>query len=179
MLRKLAAVVLLVGLCTPYSCDVRPISVLYPTPSPDPWGLFSLGVPVLAALWYALATLVPALARRFKRGGDTFPRALCVLATVLIGFYVVSQATDSTGRFSDWLALGVAALWSVTLALWALRRASAAARIPLLLLAIVGLPVLFLFHPPSALQYGGWILTAGYLLAVLAEVRDLARPTNG
>jgi hypothetical protein len=52
-----------------------------------------------------------------------------------------------------------------------------AARLPLVLLTAIGVPaVAYLvgFLRDGALQVGGWVFTAGWILAVLAEAQVLA-----
>ena len=68
LLKKLAAALLLVGLVLPYGCDARPIAVLWSS-GDDLALLFTVGVPVLAAIAYGLHALLPALARFHERHG--------------------------------------------------------------------------------------------------------------
>ena len=65
MLKKLAAVVLLVGLVLPYSCDTRPITGSWE----GAHRILMFGVPVLVTIAYALHQLWPALARFHERNG--------------------------------------------------------------------------------------------------------------
>jgi hypothetical protein len=177
MLRKLAAVLLLIGLCTPHSCDVRPIEQLVPRSGADPWGLFLLGIPVLAALVYVAFALLPAAARGIRAHGAAVRGVASGLFHLLSLGYLVMQYLDSRGRAkvdaAGWTFLVLALVWSSGLIFWSRTRGEKADQAPLVLLALVGLPVVFFFWPPSALKAGGWVLTTGYLMAVLAETREL------
>jgi hypothetical protein len=175
MLRKTAAVLLLIGLCTPHSCDVRPIEQL--VPRSDPWGMILLGIPVLAALVYVAFALLPPVGRWIRAHGAAVRGIASGLFHLVALGYLVMEYLDSRGRANvdadAWAFLVLALVWSSGLIFWSRRRGEKADQAPLVLLALVGLPVLFFFWPPSALEYGGWILTTGYLLAVLAEMREL------
>jgi len=179
MLRKLAAVLILIGLCTPYSCDVRPVSLLIPEGGFDPWTWVfpAVTIPVLAAIAYIVLSLLPGTAAWVGRRAGTIRGLLAVLFGVMAGAWLGGQLGDIRGRehidVSDWTMLAAGLAWSVGLLLWTRRRGAAADPVPMTLLAILGLPVVFCFHPPSALRYGGWILTSGYALAVIAEYRTL------
>jgi len=177
MLRKLAAVLILIGLCTPYSCDVRPVMLLAPKAGADPWSLPASMIPVLAAIAYVALSLLPGTGAWARRRGATIRGLLAVLFGVMAGAWLVGQMGDARGKehidVSDWTMLSAGLAWSVGLLLWTRRRGAAADPVPMTLLAILGLPVVFCFYPPSELRYGGWILTAGYFLAVLAEYRTL------
>jgi len=183
MLRKIAAVLLLIGLCTPYSCDVRPVSLLAPKAGGDPWGYPATLIPVLAAMVYVAISLLPGAGAWAGRRGATIRGLLAVLFGVMAGAWLVGQMGDARGRehidVSDWTMLAAGLAWSVGLLLWTRRRGASADQVPLMLLAILGLPVVFCFYPPSGLRYGGWILTAGYFLAVVAEARALQEAPVG
>jgi hypothetical protein len=59
---------------------------------------------------------------------------------------------------------------------WGQARGSKAERLPLLLLTAEGVPLIAYFIETlvaGALAYGGWVFTAGYLLAVAGEVQGL------
>jgi hypothetical protein len=58
---------------------------------------------------------------------------------------------------------------------WQQSRATKAQRLPLLLLTIVGVGAVYAFAGwvGDGLQYGGWVFTAGWLLAVGAEMSEL------
>jgi len=177
MLRKLAAVLILIGLCTPYSCDVRPVSLLVPKSGADPWSLPATMIPVLAAVAYVALSLLPGARTWVGRRAPAIRGLLAVLFGVMAGAWLGGQIGDIRGRehidVSDWTMLVAGLAWSVGLLLWTRRRGAAADPVPMTLLAILGLPVVFCFYPPSALRYGGWILTSGYALAVIAEARAL------
>ena len=171
MLKRLAAVLLLVGLCLPYSCDARPITAVWA----DAETILMVGIPVLVSVAYALHVLVPALARFHERNGAALHGVFRATYLVLAGAYL-SFALHKEGEHADRfhaviaIALTAAVLW------WQQRRGTKAQRLPLLLLVIVGLPEVLYFlsgiHTHD-LKIGGWIFTVGYLLAVGLEGRDL------
>jgi len=184
MLKKLAAVLLLIGLCTPYSCDVRPVTLLVPKAGGDPWSYPATLIPVLAAIAYVALSLLPGAGAWIGRRAGTIRGVLAVLFGVMAGAWLVGQIDDMLGReridVSDLIMLVARLAWSVGLLLWTRRRGAAADPVPMTLLAILGLPVVFCFYPPSELRYGGWILTAGYFLAVIAEAQAFPRaPARG
>ena len=169
MLRKLAAALVLVGLCLPYACDVRPVT--------DVWDSAAhagmLGVPVLAALLYVLGELVPAATGALERHGPAVHGVLRAVFFLLAGACVVSAIQNGSGAPQR---LGTAAAVLVTggLLVWQQGRGTKAQRVPLLLLAILGIPVVQL---PIVLEFelktGGWLVTAGWALAALEEMRLL------
>lgn len=172
MLKRLAAVLLAVGLCLPYGCDVRPATGVW---SSIPSAAF-LGVPVLLGFAYALYALVPAVADLLEHRGQTLHGSLRLCYFVLAGGYLAMAITKSDGWPGP---IDVAVMLVATGALfyWEQGRGTKAARVPLLLLMCFGVPaVAYLtgFLREGGLQYGGFVVTAGWLLALLAETRILA-----
>jgi len=169
MLRKLAAVVVLVGLCLPYACDSRAITSVWGT-VPD---AVMFGIPVLAAVCYGVLRLVPAVTMGVGRVGPPLFALLRVLYILLAGAYLLSavrQAASATERVGVALALLVTGVVLV----WQGGKGTTAQRVPLLLLAILGLAVVdLLVLTQLELQAGGWLVTAGWILAVLEEGRLL------
>lgn len=175
MLKKLAAVVLVVGLCFPYSCEFRPII--------DAWdeaaGIVGIGIPVLVAVVYALQTLVPGASRYFAAQGQMLHGLLRMVYFVLAGFYLGDAIRDTT-QTKDQLSTGLALVATGALLYWQQSRGSKADRLPLLLLTGLGLPVLSYFlsgiigRAPH-LEIGAWLVTAGWLLATVLEAMDLSK----
>lgn len=169
MLRKLAAALVLAGLCLPYACDVRPVAGVWDSAAHV--GL--LGVPVLAALLYVLGELVPPFAGALERHGPAAHGVLRAVFLLLASAYLVSAIQGEAGAPQR---LGTAAALLVTggLLVWQQGRGTKGQRVPLLLLAILGIPVVQL---PVVLEFdlktGGWLVTAGWALAVLEEMRLL------
>jgi len=170
MLKKLAAVVLLVGLVLPHSCGVRPVVGAW-----DGIGaIITFGIPVLVTIAYALHQLAPALARFHERHGAAlhgFFRAVCL---VLLGVYVGNALADDAEPRAR-IATAVSFVIASALLYWQQSRATKAQRLPLLLLTIVGVAAVYAFAGwvGDGLQYGGWVFTAGWLLAVGAEMSAL------
>jgi len=170
MLKKLAAVVLLVGLALPHSCGVRPLVGAWD-------GIVTaimFGIPVLVTIAYALHQLVPALARFHERHGAAlhgFFRALCL---VLLGVYVGAALGDDAEPRAR-IATAVSFATTSALLFWQQARATKAQRLPLLLLSVVGVAAIYAFvgWVGDGLQPGGWVFTVGWLLAVGAEVNGL------
>src|SRR5438034_7455648 len=171
MLRKIGAVLVALGLFLPYSPDVRVITSVWHNAAEV---LFQ-GFPVLLAFVYVLHTFAPPLARFHERHGQALHGSLRMVYFVLVGAYL---ATATAGR-ADWPALGpVLAALVVTggLLYWGQGRGSKAERFPLLLLIAGGMPTIAYFIETlraGALAYGGWVFTAGYLVAVAGEVQGL------
>jgi len=170
MLKKLAAIVLLVGLVLPHSCGVRPVVGAWDGIATT----IMFGIPVLVTIVYALHQLLPALARFHERHGAAlhgFFRAVCL---VLLGVYLGAALGDDAEPRAR-MATGVSFVIASGLLFWQQRRATKAQRLPLLLLTIVGVAAIYAFVAwvGEGLQYGGWVFTAGWLVAVGAEVRDL------
>jgi hypothetical protein len=170
VLKKLAAVVLLVGLVLPHSCGVRPVLGAW-----DGIGMIiTFGIPVLVTIAYALHQFVPAVARFHERHGAAlhgFFRAVCL---VLLGVYVGNALADDAEPRAR-IATVVSFVIAGTLLFWQQSLATKAQRLPLLLLTIVGVAAVYAFvgWVGDGLQYGGWVFTAGWLLAVGAEIDGL------
>ena len=176
MLRKLAAALVLAGLCLPYACDVRPLTGVWDSAA----NAGVLGIPVLAALLYALQELLPPLAGAIARRGSAVHGAVRALFLLLAVAYLIEGIQEEAGAAER---LGIAAALFVTGALlvWQQGRGTRAQRVPLLLLAILGLPVVdLLVGLEFDLQIGGWLVTAGWALAAIEESRLLrATPPIG
>ncbi|HYT99011.1 MAG TPA: hypothetical protein VEK85_01445 [Gemmatimonadales bacterium] len=171
MLKRLGAVLLAVGFFLPYSPDVRVILSVWHNAAEV---LFQ-GVPLLIGVAYVLHTLVPPLARFHQRHGPALHGVFRMVYFVLVGAYV---ATAVAGR-ADWPAVGpvlVALVVTGTLLYWGQGRGTKADRLPLLLVVCGGVPTIAYFIETlraGALAYGGWVFTAGYLVAVAGEVQGL------
>ncbi len=170
MLKKLAALVLLVGLVLPHSCGVRPVLGAWD----DVATTIMFGIPVLVTIAYALHQLVPALARFHERHGAAlhgFFRAVCL---VLLGVYIGAALGDDAEPRAR-IATAVSFVITGALLFWQQRRATKAQRLPLLLLTVVGVAAIYAFvgWVGDGLQFGGWVFMAGWLLAVGAEMSEL------
>src|SRR5260370_5301578 len=84
MFKKLAAGLMLVGLALPYSCGARPVVVAWD----DLPSVMLLGIPVIAAVAYALVALLPTVARFQERHGRTLHAAGRALFLALWGAYL-------------------------------------------------------------------------------------------
>lgn len=172
MLKKLAALLLLVGLCLPYGCDVRPITgVWHELPA-----ILFLGIPVIATVIYGLHTLLPPLAAFHERNGAALHGLARLVYFGLVGGYLAFAVTKREG-WPDPIDTAVALVVTGILIVWQERRGTKAARVALLLLTAVGVPeVAFLvaFLRAGGVQVGGWVLTAGWVLGVLTEVQTLS-----
>jgi hypothetical protein len=170
VLRKLAAALVLAGLCLPYACDVRPVTGVWDSGAANA-GM--LGIPVLAAVLYVLHEFVPPLAAGIERHGPAVHGVLRAVFLLLAGAFLVraiQAGSDAPQR------LGTAAALLVTggVLAWPQGRGTRAQRVPLVLLAILGIPVIALpVVLDFDLQTGGWLFTAGWGLAVLEEMRLL------
>jgi hypothetical protein len=179
MLRKLAAALLAAGLVLPYSCDVRPVEVLWSPDSVETW--VALGIPVLVTLAYVLHNLVPPLARFHERHGALLHGLFRMVYFVLVGFYL-NEAVS--GEADAWVFPVIAIVATGALLYWQQRRGTKAQRLPLLLLGILGLAAIWqalATLDSGHLQIGGWLYSAGYALAVAVEIRALsgAPPVGG
>ncbi len=170
MLRKLAAVLVLVGLGLPYAGDVRPVTDAWQGSAAD---VLRLAVPLLAATLYGLRELAAPIAAALERGGPTVHGALRATYLVLAGGFLLAVLGQDTPK-SERLGVAVALLVTGVLLVWQQGRGTKAQRVPLLLLAIVGLPALvFPVATRFGLQVGGWLVTGGWVLGIIEEVRLL------
>ncbi len=172
MLKRLAALLLLVGLCLPYGCDVRPITGVWH----DVPAILFLGIPVVATVFYCLHTLVPPLAAFHDRNAAVLHAVFRVVYYGLVGGYLafaVKNRNDMPGLIDTAIAL----VGTGVLIVWQERRGTKAARLPLLLLTAVGVPeiaYLAALLPGGDVRIGAWVFTAGWVLGVLAEMQTLA-----
>jgi len=169
MLKRLAAALLLVGLALPYAVGARPLTGAWD-------GLESslmIGIPVLITIAYALHTFLPPLARFHERNGPALHGLFRVVYFVLAGMYVHDGIDGESDGWVFWVA---ALVVTGGLLYWSQGRGTKAQRLPLLLLVVVGLPAVYYclsgLHTGD-LQAGGWVFTAGWALAVAAEVAGL------
>jgi hypothetical protein len=170
MLKKLAALVLVVGLVLPHSCGVQPVLGAWdgvPT-------TIMFGIPVLVTIAYALHQFLPGIARFHEKNGAVLHGLFRAVCFVVLGVYIgVSLGDDAEPR--DRIATGASLVIAAGLLYWQQGRGTKAQRLPLLLLTIVGVAAIFAFarYVGDGLQYGGWVFTAGWVLAVGAEVNGL------
>lgn len=170
MLRKLAAAVVVLGLCLPYACDVRPIVGVWD----DVPTAMMLGVPLIAAFVYALQEFLPAVAAAIERRGPATLAVLRVVYLLLAAAYLVSAVQQSAST-EDRLSVAAAILVTGVILVWQRGRGTTAQRVPLHLLAILGLAVVdVLVGVQFDVQLGGWLVTGGWALALLLEMRLLA-----
>jgi hypothetical protein len=169
MLKRLAAALLLVGLALPYAFGVRPLAGAW-----DGIGSsLMVGIPMLIAVAYVLHTCLPPLARFHERNGPALHGLFRVVYFVLAGMYV-RDGID--GRRDDWVFWVTALVVTGGLLYWSQGRGTKAQRLPLLLLVVVGLPAVsycLSALDTGDLQAGGWVFTAGWVLAVAGEVAGL------
>jgi len=170
MFKKTLAVLLLAGLVLPYSCDTSPI--LGSWDGALTTAMF--GVPVLVTIAYALHQLLPALARFHERHGAALHGLFRAICLVLWGVYLGALLGEHT-ETRDLIALSITLLVAAALLIWQQGRGTKAQRVPLLLLTIAGLGAVYAFawFVGRELAYGGWFVTAAWLLAVGAEVNGL------
>lgn len=171
MLKKIAAGLLLVGLALPYSCGARPVVVAWD----DLPTVMLLGIPVIAAVAYVLVTLVPAMARFQERHGRTMHAGGRAIFLALWGAYLYAGLKGDSDGPLEWM---VPIVVTGALLYWQQQRGTKTERLQLLRLTVVGLPaVMYLVSGliSGGLQIGAWVLTAGWLLGVLAEVQTLQR----
>jgi len=169
MLKKLAAGLMLVGLALPYSCGARPVVVVWD----DLPTVMLLGIPIIAAVAYALVALLPTLARFQERHGRTLHAAGRALFLALWGAYLYAGLKGDSEGPPVWLASLVV---TGALLYWQQERGTKTERLQLLRLTVVGLPVVMYLVSgliAGGLQIGAWVLTAGWLLGVVAEVQTL------
>lgn len=172
MLKRIGAALLAVGLFLPYASESRIITAVWQ----DARTILFQGVPVLITIAYVLHRFVPPLARFHERNGQALHGVFRVVFFVLVGAYLATAL--STERLG-WPTRGpvVVALAITGAALyWSQGRATKTARLPLLLLICAGVPTIAVFVDTlraGALQYGAWVFTAGYAVAVVGEVLGL------
>ncbi len=174
MLRKLAAVILAVGLCLPYSCDVRPITGAWESLPV----VLLVGLPVLAVVAYVMHTLIPPLAAFHERHGRRLHAILRLLYFLVAGAYLANAVTKNV----DWpglIAVAVALVVTGVILIWQRGRGTKATRVPLLLLLCAGVPAIaFAVALRADLKVGAWVFLAGWLLGVFAEMQVLkVQPT--
>jgi hypothetical protein len=170
MLRKIVALILLVGLALPHSCGVRPVLGAWDGIATA----IMFGIPVVVTIGYALHQLSPGIAQFHELHGGAlhgFFRAICL---VLLGVYVGAALGDDAEPRAR-IATAVTFVVSGALLYWQQSRGTKAQRLPLLLLTVVGVGTIYAFAAwvGNGLQYGGWVFTAGWVLAVGAEVDGL------
>ena len=171
MLKKLVAAILLLGLCLPYACEVRPIAGAW---EEDLATAIGLGIPVLTAIAYAAHTFLPPLARFHERHGAQLHGLFRMVYFMLAGWYL-SDALRDTTRFSDQIATFAALAGTGALLYWQQQRGTKAGRLPLLFLIISGIAAVSYFISLwGELQIGAWIVSASYGIAVAVEVQALA-----
>lgn len=169
MLKKIAAGLLLVGLALPYSCGARPVVVAWD----DLPTVMLLGIPVIAAVAYALVALLPVLARFQERHGRMMHAVGRALFLALWGAYLYAGLKGDSDGPLEWM---VPVVVTGALLYWQQQRGTKTERLQLLRLTVVGLPVVMYLVSgliSGGLQVGAWVLTAGWLLGVLAEVQTL------
>jgi hypothetical protein len=170
MLKKVAAGLLLVGLALPYSCGTRPIAGAWD----DLPTVMMLGIPVLLAVVYALVALLPPFARFQERHGRTLHALGRAVFLALWGAYLYAGLKGESDGPLVWLTPLVV---TGALLVWQQQRGTKTERLQLLRLTIVGLPtVMYLVSGlvSGGLQIGAWIVTAGWVVGVAAEVETLS-----
>jgi len=170
MLKKIVALILLVGLALPHSCGVRPVLGAWDGIATA----IMFGIPVVVTIGYALHQLSPGVAQFHELHGAAlhgFFRAICL---VLLGVYVGAALGDDAEPRAR-IATAVAFVATGALLYWQQSRGTKAQRLPLLLLTVVGVGTIYAFVAwvGNGLQYGGWVFTASWLLAVGMEVSEL------
>ncbi len=171
MLKKIAAGLLLVGLALPYSCNTRPIAGAWD----DLATVMMIGIPVLLAVVYALVALLPAFARFQERHGRALHGLGRAVFLALWGAYLYGGLEGEADGPLVWLAPLVV---TGALLYWQQQRGTKTERLQLLRLTIVGLPAVLYFASglvSGGLQIGAWVVTAGWVLGVVAEVETLQR----
>lgn len=171
MLRRLGAVLLAVGLCLPYSCSARPIAQVWQAGSFADWLL--IGLPVIVAVAYVLHVALPPLARFHERNGALLHGVFRMVYFALAGATLYAALTGERRELPFYAA---AIVVTGGLLAWQQRRGTKAQRLPMLLLIVSGLPAVSQFLAGlngGGLEIGAWVLTAGYVVAVTAEVMAL------
>ena len=169
MLRRIAAVLLLVGLCLPYSCDVRPITGVWE----DSWAIVTAGIPLVALILWCLDALIGFTRRLGAASIRAARRALGIVFVAVTGALLYMVLDSRPSRMV--IGLGSVAIAGVFLNVLA-RRGDRTGRIAPWLLAIAGVSEAAFLSGlfPKDLQAGGWILAAGFALAIAAEWRETA-----
>lgn len=172
MLKKLGAALMLAGLLLPYSCEVRPVTALWNAGSID--DILTISIPVFAAVVYILHALAPPLARFHERHAVALSGLFAVLTVAVTGAFVYDAIT---GDSDEWMFAIAGVVVVVPLLYWARRRGTIVDRLPLLMLAPVGIAALSFFTSlldTGDVKVGGWLATAGYVLATVGEVTSAA-----
>ncbi len=167
MLRRIAAVLLLVGLCLPYSCNVRPITGVWGNPG----SIVAAGIPLLALLLWCLDALIGFTRRMGAARVRAARRALGLVFIAVTGALLYMIFDSKPMRAA--IGLGSVAIAAAFLNVLA-RRGDRTGRIAPWLLAIAGVSeAAFLSSEfPKNLESGGWILVVGFALAIAAEWRE-------
>lgn len=169
MLKKIAAGLLLVGLALPYSCGARPIVSAWD----DLPTIMLIGIPVIAAVAYAVVTLIPAAARLQERYGRTIHAAGRAIFLALWGAYLYAGLKGESDGPLEWIT---PLLVTGALLYWQQQRGTKTERLQLLRLCVAGLPVVMYLMSgllSGGLQIGAWVLTAGWVLGVAGEIQTL------
>lgn len=185
LLKKLGAVLLLVGLLLPYGWGVRPVTTLWPGVGADEFRtLVMSGVPVLAALLYVAHALLRPVTLSLERHGPALHGALRAVYFILAGVYVGTALVEGASVDARLAALAAAGFTGLLL-YWQQQRGSKAQRLPLLLLTVSGLALVYgwvLAGVRGSFDYGAYVVTAGFVLAAASEVtalRALPKITHG
>jgi len=171
MLKKLAAGLMLVGLALPYSCGARPVVIAWD----DLPTVMLIGIPVIAALAYALVTFVAPAARFQERHGRTMHAVGRGIFLALWGAYLYAGLKGDSDGPLEWI---VPVVVTGALLYWQQQRGTKTERLQLLRLTVVGLPVVMYLVSgliSGGLQVGAWVLTGGWVIGVVAEVETLQR----
>lgn len=169
MLKKIAAGLLLLGLALPYSCGARPVAVAWD----DLPTVMLIGIPIIAVLAYAVVALLPAAARFQERHGRVMHAGGRAIFLALWGAYLYGGLKGDSEGPAQWI---VPLVLTAALLYWQQQRGTKTERLQLLRLSVAGLPVLTYLVGgliSGGLQIGAWVLTAGWLLGVVAEVQTL------
>lgn len=172
MLKKLAALVLLAGLFLPYGCGVRPMTGVWSGAG----SVVFVGIPVLLGVVYILHALLPPVADLIEHRGQVVHGVLRLCYFLLAGAYLAMAITKADG-WPGPIDVAVMLVVTGTLFYWEQGRGTKAGRVPLLLLMCFGVPeVAYVtgFLREGGLQIGGFVVTGGWLAALLAETWVLA-----
>jgi hypothetical protein len=172
MLKKIGAVVLVVGLFLPYSPGIRIIATVWQ----DASLILFKAVPALITIAYVLHTFVPPLAQFHQKRGQGLHGLFRVVFFVLAGAYLAIALSKARGGWPGPGPTVIALAITGGLLYWGLGRGTKAERLPLLLLTCAGVPTIAYFIDTlrlGGLAYGGWVFTVGYVVAAAAEVQGL------